>query len=281
MTPSSRATSRALVAPCTTTIRNLASEVLLEPGVDPVPLRSAVNLDAIESVSIAILVERLGRLAEARMRDFCAALAVAVDCSGGATSRRRCRISHQGTEKGRARCSLLRTIEDGLRPGHDQAAGAQQDPVLEPRTPRDDLPRLAKGQRGHPLRIRLTSLYVDDQRAALKFYTEVLGFIKHHEIPLGDDLWLTVVSPDTPDGPELMLEPSRHPAVKPYRDALVEDGIPLAQFAVDDVESEHSRLTEAGVSFTQPPSDIGTAVVAVFDDTCGNLIQLIAEKATD
>ena len=131
------------------------------------------------------------------------------------------------------------------------------------------------------MRIHLTSLYVDDQRAALKFYTEVLGFIKHHEIPLGDDFWLTVVSPDSPEGPELMLEPAGHPAVKPYRDALAEDRIPLAQFAVDDVEAEHARLTKAGVSFTQPPNDIGTAIVAVFDDTCGNLIQLITEKPTD
>jgi predicted enzyme related to lactoylglutathione lyase len=128
------------------------------------------------------------------------------------------------------------------------------------------------------MRIALTSVFVDDQRAALAFYTHVLGFTKRHDIPLGSDSWLTVVSPDSPDGPELLLEPSSHPAVKPYRDALVEDGIPLAQFAVDDVEAEHARLTGKGVIFTQPPTDIGTAVVAVFDDTCGNLIQLIAEK---
>jgi predicted enzyme related to lactoylglutathione lyase len=128
------------------------------------------------------------------------------------------------------------------------------------------------------MRINLTSLFVDDQRAALAFYTEVLGFIKRRDIPIGSDSWLTVVSPESPDGPELLLEPSSHPAVKPYRDALVEDGIPLAQFAVDDLESEHARLTGKGVVFTQPPTDIGTAVVAVFDDTCGNLIQLVAEK---
>jgi predicted enzyme related to lactoylglutathione lyase len=128
------------------------------------------------------------------------------------------------------------------------------------------------------MRIQLTSVYVDDQRTALAFYTDVLGFTKHRDIPLGDDSWLTVVSPDSPDGPELLLEPAGHPAVKPYRDALVEDGIPLAQFAVDDVEAEFKRLTASGVTFTQPPTDIGTAVVAVFDDTCGNLIQLIAVK---
>ncbi|MDQ0076329.1 VOC family protein [Arthrobacter oryzae] len=131
------------------------------------------------------------------------------------------------------------------------------------------------------MKIALTSLFVDDQRAALAFYTEVLGFTKRHDIPLGDDFWLTVVSPDSPDGPELLLEPSGHPAVKPYRDALVEDGIPLAQFSVDDIEAEHARLTGKGVVFTQPPTDIGTAVVAVFDDTCGNLIQLIEMKAPD
>jgi catechol 2,3-dioxygenase-like lactoylglutathione lyase family enzyme len=130
------------------------------------------------------------------------------------------------------------------------------------------------------MKIQLTSIYVDDQRAALAFYTDVLGFTKHHDIPLGEHSWLTVVSPDSPDGPELLLEPADHPAVRPYRDALVEDGIPLAQFAVDDVEAEYHRLTDRGVTFTQPPTDIGTAVFAVLDDTCGNLVQLIAQKPT-
>ena len=106
----------------------------------------------------------------------------------------------------------------------------------------------------------------------------MLGYTKHHDIPLGEHFWLTVVSPNPPDGPELLLEPAGHPAVTPYRDALVKDGIPLAQFAVDDVEVDYDRLTNRGVSFTQPPTDIGQAIVAVFDDTCGNLIQLIAEK---
>lgn len=128
------------------------------------------------------------------------------------------------------------------------------------------------------MRIHLTSIYVDDQRAALAFYTDVLGFTVHHDIPLGEDSWLTVVSPDAPDGPELLLEPAHHRAVKPYRDALVEDGIPVAQFAVDDVHAEYQRLTGNGVTFTQPPTDVGPAVIAVLDDTCGNLIQLIAEK---
>jgi predicted enzyme related to lactoylglutathione lyase len=129
------------------------------------------------------------------------------------------------------------------------------------------------------MRINLTSIFVDDQRAALAFYTDVLGFVKHRDIPLGKDFWLTVVSPDSADGPELLLEPCGHPAVKPYRDALAKDGIPLAQFAVDDVEAEHDRLVKRGVVFTQAPTDIGDGVVAVFDDTCGNLIQLFAAKS--
>lgn len=128
------------------------------------------------------------------------------------------------------------------------------------------------------MRIALTSIFVNDQRAALDFYTRVLGFQKRHDIPLGEDAWLTVVSPEAPDGPELLLEPAGHPAVKPYRDALAEDGIPLAQFAVDDLEAEYERLSGLGVVFTQPPTDIGTAVVAVLDDTCGNLIQLLEMK---
>lgn len=128
------------------------------------------------------------------------------------------------------------------------------------------------------MRIRLTSIHVDDQRAALAFYTDVLGFTKRHDVPVGDDFWLTVVSPEFPDGPELLLEPAGHPAVKPYRDALVQDGIPLAQFEVDDVDAEYERLTSKGVTFTQPPTDAGGMVTAVFDDTCGNLIQLIATK---
>ena len=130
------------------------------------------------------------------------------------------------------------------------------------------------------MQIKLTSVFVDDQRAALAFYTDVLGFTRRVEIfrSVHDTWWLTVVSPESPDGPELLLEPSGHPAVKPYRDALRADGIPLAQFAVDDVEAEYARLTGQGVVFTQAPTDVGLAIVAVFDDTCGNLIQLLAEK---
>ena len=126
--------------------------------------------------------------------------------------------------------------------------------------------------------IEHVALATADTARLARWYAEVLGFTKHRDIPLGTDSWLTVVSPETPGGPELLLEPAGHPAVQPYRDALVKDGIPLAQFAVDDVDAEHARLTGLGVTFTQPPTDIGPAVMAVFDDTCGNLIQLISEK---
>ncbi|MDH3295015.1 MAG: VOC family protein [Acidimicrobiia bacterium] len=129
------------------------------------------------------------------------------------------------------------------------------------------------------MRINLTTVFVDDQTKALTFYTEVLGFIKHEDIPLGEASWLTVVSPAPPDGPELLLEPSDHPAVGPYKRALFDDGIPAAQFAVDDVWAEYDRLIALGVRFTQEPLDIGNAVLAVFDDTCGNLIQIVAETS--
>ena len=127
------------------------------------------------------------------------------------------------------------------------------------------------------MRIELTSVCVDDQRAALAFYTDVLGFVVKHDVDMGEFAWLTVTSPTNPDI-ELLLEPAAHPAVAPYRDALRADGIPLAQFAVDDVAAEHTRLSELGVQFTMEPMDIGEAVIAVFDDTCGNLIQLIQTK---
>ncbi|MGB3762923.1 MAG: VOC family protein [Ornithinimicrobium sp.] len=126
------------------------------------------------------------------------------------------------------------------------------------------------------MRIRLTSVFVDDQREALAFYTEVLGFTKRNDIDLGEHAWLTVVSTEDPDGPELLLEPAEHPAVKPYRDTLREDGIPLAQFAVGDVTTEYERLVGLGVVFTQPPVEMGPVTTAVFDDTCGNLIQMVS-----
>jgi len=124
------------------------------------------------------------------------------------------------------------------------------------------------------VRINIASVLVDDQEKALKFYTQVLGFVKKVDVPAGEYRWLTVVSPEQPDGPELLLEPDAHPAAKEYKKALVEDGIPLMSFAVDDVEKEYERLVAAGVKFTQGPVRMGPVTVAVFDDTCGNLIQI-------
>jgi catechol 2,3-dioxygenase-like lactoylglutathione lyase family enzyme len=128
------------------------------------------------------------------------------------------------------------------------------------------------------MRINLSSVFVDDQDKALRFYTQVLGFVKKTEIPLGEARWLTVVSPDSPAGVELLLEPSDHPAVKPFKDALVSDGIPFASFAVDDVQREFARLRSLGVQFTQEPVEMGPVTTAVFDDTCGNLIQIAQRR---
>jgi catechol 2,3-dioxygenase-like lactoylglutathione lyase family enzyme len=127
------------------------------------------------------------------------------------------------------------------------------------------------------MRIVVTSVFVEDQEKALGFYTGVLGFQKKEDVPLGEDRWLTVVSTEEPAGVELLLEPSGHPAVKPFKRALVEDGIPFTSFGVEDVEAEHARLEGLGVRFTQPPTAFGDVKTAVFDDTCGNLIQ-IAQK---
>jgi catechol 2,3-dioxygenase-like lactoylglutathione lyase family enzyme len=124
------------------------------------------------------------------------------------------------------------------------------------------------------MRIHLTSVLVDDQDRALRFYTEVLGFTRKHDVPMGEHRWITVVSPEAPDGTELVLEPDAHPAAKPFKDALVADGIPFTAFAVDDVQSEFDRLSALGVRFTQEPTSMGPVTTAVFDDTCGNLIQI-------
>jgi catechol 2,3-dioxygenase-like lactoylglutathione lyase family enzyme len=124
------------------------------------------------------------------------------------------------------------------------------------------------------MRINVTSVPVDDQDEALRFYTEVLGFEKKTDIDLGDAKWLTVVSPEAPDGVELLLEPATHPAIGPFRSALVADGIPYTSFAVDDVQAEYERLSSRGVTFVQPPTEMGPVTTAVFDDTCGNLIQI-------
>ena len=124
------------------------------------------------------------------------------------------------------------------------------------------------------MRINLTSVLVDDQEKALRFYTDVLGFQKKTEVPLGEHRWLTVVSPDDPNGTELVLEPDAHPAAKPFKDALVSDGIPYTSFAVEDVRGEFTRLQSLGVEFTQEPVEMGPVTTAVFDDTCGNLLQI-------
>ncbi|WBB51658.1 VOC family protein [Verrucosispora sp. WMMA2044] len=128
------------------------------------------------------------------------------------------------------------------------------------------------------MRIHVTSVFVDDQAKALAFYTEKLGFTKKTDVPAGEYRWLTVVSPADPDGVELLLEPAGHPAVGPFRQALVADGIPFTSFAVDDVYAEVERLKGLGVEFTQEATDMGPVVTAVLDDTCGNLIQLATMK---
>ena len=125
------------------------------------------------------------------------------------------------------------------------------------------------------MKIYITSVFVDDQAHAHDFYTKKLGFDVKYDIPMGEHRWLTVVSPDQSNGAELLLEPSEHPAVKPYKTALVADGIPAASFQVDDLDTEYERLSGLGVTFTQLPMDAGPVRMAVLDDTCGNLIQLV------
>jgi catechol 2,3-dioxygenase-like lactoylglutathione lyase family enzyme len=125
------------------------------------------------------------------------------------------------------------------------------------------------------LRINITSVFVDDQAKALAFYVDVLGFVKKNDVPMGGPhRWLTVVSAKDPDGVELLLEPSEHPAAAPFKAALVADGIPFTSFAVDDAHAEFERLRAAGVHFVQEPTPMGPVTTAVFDDTCGNLIQI-------
>ena len=125
------------------------------------------------------------------------------------------------------------------------------------------------------MKIYLTHVFVDDQRKALAFYADTLGFIKKHDVPVGEARWLTVVSPEDPDGAELLLEPDAHPAVNPYKEALVADNIAAASFQVPDVQAEYERLRARGVRFTQTPVEAGPVTIAVFDDTCGNLIQIV------
>ena len=126
------------------------------------------------------------------------------------------------------------------------------------------------------MKINLASVFVDDQDKALSFYTQMLGFVKKTEVPVGEFRWLTVVSAEDRDGVELVLEPDNHPAVRPFKDAIVADGIPYTSFAVDDVRAEFDRLSALGVRFVQEPATMGPVTTAVFDDTCGNLIQIAA-----
>ena len=129
------------------------------------------------------------------------------------------------------------------------------------------------------MKIYVTNVFVDDQDKAEKFYTDVLGFTVKNNIPLGEHRWLTVVSPEDPEGTELLLEPSDHPAVRPYKHALVADGIPAHSFEVNDLDTEQKRFGELGVEFIQEPMDARPVRMAVLDDTCGDLIQLIEMTA--
>jgi predicted enzyme related to lactoylglutathione lyase len=126
------------------------------------------------------------------------------------------------------------------------------------------------------MKIKLESVSIDDYDKALKFYTEVLGFVKKRDIPLGAGArWITVVSPQEPDGTELLLEPNAdYPAMKALKESLVKDGIPFTAFEVDDIQKEYTRLKKLGVEFTMEPTNMGMSTVAIFDDTCGNLIQI-------
>jgi len=124
------------------------------------------------------------------------------------------------------------------------------------------------------VRIKLTSIMVDDQDKALRFYTDVLGFRKKHEIPVGEFKWLTVVSPEGPDDIELSLEPNANPSAKAFQEAMFTQGIPLAAFEVSDIQGDYARLVKQGVAFTREPTRTGPVAIAIMSDTCGNLIQL-------
>jgi len=124
------------------------------------------------------------------------------------------------------------------------------------------------------MKIIVTSIFVQDQDKALDFYTETLGFVKKHDVPSGEFRWITLVSPEEQEGTELLLEPNNHPAAKEYQKKLFEEGIPVTMFGVEDVQKEYDRLLKHGVKFTMGPTDAGQVTIAVFDDTCGNLIQI-------
>lgn len=124
------------------------------------------------------------------------------------------------------------------------------------------------------MKMKLMNIHVDDQEKALRFYTEVLGFVKKTDISAGEYRWLTVVSPEEPDGPELLLEPNDNPAAKTYQQALFEQNIPAAMFYTDDVQADFERIKARGAEFTMPPTDVTASIIATVNDTCGNLIQL-------
>jgi len=129
------------------------------------------------------------------------------------------------------------------------------------------------------MKIKLNSIFVDDQDKALAFYTEKLGFVKKHDIPLGEFKWLTVVSPEEPDGTELVLEPNDNPTASTYQQGLFEQGIPITAFTVNNIQADYERLKGLGVEFTMEPTNAGTTTIAVLNDTCGNLIQIFQMNA--
>ncbi|ACX65708.1 VOC family protein [Paenibacillus sp. Y412MC10] len=125
------------------------------------------------------------------------------------------------------------------------------------------------------MKIIVTSIFVQDQDRALEFYSEKLGFVKKEDVPVGEFRWITLVSPDVQDGTELLLEPNEHPAAKEYQKKIFAEGIPATMFGVEDIRKEYERLREKGVKFTMEPTQMGELTIAVFDDTCGNLIQIV------
>ena len=125
------------------------------------------------------------------------------------------------------------------------------------------------------MRIVLTGVFVNDQNEALRFYTETLGFVEKHDVPAGEYRWLTVVSPDEPDGTELLLEPNENPVAQAYQKGLFDQGIPATSFGVTDIHAEYERLKSMGVAFTMEPTELANVTIAVFDDSCGNLIQMM------
>lgn len=128
------------------------------------------------------------------------------------------------------------------------------------------------------MKIIVTSLFVEDQDKALQFYTEKLGFSKKHDVPMGEFRWITLVSPEQQEGTELLLEPNNHPAAKEYQEKIFADGIPATMFGVDDIQAEYERLKGLSVKFTIEPTEMGEVTIAVFDDTCGNFIQIAQQK---